>query len=558
MRSRLHSVRNLLGTRESAQIMVLFAVFIIVLLVLAGSAYDYASIVVDEARLQNAVDAAALAGSDTLSAPPTPGTTPVNVARTVTAKYLSDNHVDSSNSTIQITPLPYIPPAGTPTPNPPIYDGISVSVQKNHPTAFWPLVGVPRVTLNDAAQAHGAHTMIDVMLSLDTTGSLVQSGNLSDYHQGLTSYTTIADAVVSFVNEMNPVKGDPRGVRIGIGRYAGVECPFVDDNSNGVMEVYNSSSPLPEYRAVTGSLPRPCVDDETLLTSTATTSATLTDDKQLLLTIANNSGTASCPDTTHACPIQHAPYSISSGLQLYFNGIHAPLPGGAPYYTGTKEPNALCLVNPSDSPCIETPVGVSNNGFAWLTANGGRNSTTNPNDQAHRVLVIMTDGQNEGWPTALAYTSYDPHTNPDYGFDDTGFPNTVNRYDSDFLQLANDLKTAPPDGGPPVEIYVVGFFCAGPGAGGGPSSFITTQYPPQDYCGSSLAYVAPGSRACPGPSYTMSSTGSTIDDLLVKVSSSVHNGVQTCDHYFPLSKGESLPTLFTQIAGSISRGQLTQ
>src|SRR3954447_14976178 len=41
--------------REPAQIIVLFAVFIIVLMVLAGSAYDYASIVVDDARLQNAV-----------------------------------------------------------------------------------------------------------------------------------------------------------------------------------------------------------------------------------------------------------------------------------------------------------------------------------------------------------------------------------------------------------------------------------------------------------------------------------------------------------------------
>ena len=42
--------------KEPAQILVLFAVFIVVLMVLAGSAYDYASIVVDDARLQNAVD----------------------------------------------------------------------------------------------------------------------------------------------------------------------------------------------------------------------------------------------------------------------------------------------------------------------------------------------------------------------------------------------------------------------------------------------------------------------------------------------------------------------
>ena len=54
--------------REPAQIIVLFAIFIVVVMVLAGSAYDYGSIVVDDARLQNAVDAAVLAGSDTLAA----------------------------------------------------------------------------------------------------------------------------------------------------------------------------------------------------------------------------------------------------------------------------------------------------------------------------------------------------------------------------------------------------------------------------------------------------------------------------------------------------------
>jgi Flp pilus assembly protein TadG len=46
--------------------MVLFALCMVVLLVLAGSAYDYGSIVVENAQLQNAVDAAVLAGADSL------------------------------------------------------------------------------------------------------------------------------------------------------------------------------------------------------------------------------------------------------------------------------------------------------------------------------------------------------------------------------------------------------------------------------------------------------------------------------------------------------------
>ena len=56
------------GRAAPGQIIVLFALFVVVLMVLAGSAYDYASIVVDDAQLQNSVDAAALAGSNALSA----------------------------------------------------------------------------------------------------------------------------------------------------------------------------------------------------------------------------------------------------------------------------------------------------------------------------------------------------------------------------------------------------------------------------------------------------------------------------------------------------------
>src|SRR5688500_409244 len=54
-------------SRARGQVIVLFAIFMIVLMVLAGSAYDYASIVVEDARLQNAIDSASLAGANSLS-----------------------------------------------------------------------------------------------------------------------------------------------------------------------------------------------------------------------------------------------------------------------------------------------------------------------------------------------------------------------------------------------------------------------------------------------------------------------------------------------------------
>ena len=88
------TLRTLPNARASGQIIVLFAVFVIVLMVLAGSAYDYASIVTDDARLQNAVDSAVLAGSNSLvSSSGLPAATAIVVAQSTAAAYLAANDV---------------------------------------------------------------------------------------------------------------------------------------------------------------------------------------------------------------------------------------------------------------------------------------------------------------------------------------------------------------------------------------------------------------------------------------------------------------------------------
>jgi Flp pilus assembly protein TadG len=538
---RLQSTRETATSRETGQILVLFAVFLVILMVLAGSAYDYASIVVDDARLQNAVDAAVLAGSDSLAQNSSlPAGTPVAIAQATAQAYLAANGVATATPGTNVT-MAF--PTSTPLPGatpPAVVENMSLSVTRRHATAFWPLVGLPSVTMNDAGAAHAAHNMVDVMLSIDTTGSLVLSNNLQDLTGGLPGYggTTVQDAVAAFITQMNPTTGDPRGARIGIGRYAGVKCTWVDANANGVMDVYSGSSPASEYR-------RPCSDDDTLLTP-------LTDNKQLLLTIANNSGSASCPAAAngYGCPIQHRPWSVPGGPGLYQDGSATFPYSAAPYFTGTKEPNAICLVNPGDALCSESPAALSSQGFAWSTANGGRNcpsfpcSSANASQQARRVHIIMTDGQDEAWPT-----SYAAPGNPD-----PAFPESIPGYDTNFKTLASNIKANPaPDGGPPVEVFVIGYFCSGP-PGVGPNSYDPSQYPPSDFCQSKLAYTSPP-RACPGPSYTPGATGSPVDDLLVRVSSSTPG---SCDHYFPMSKNESLAKLFQNLAGTISRGQLIQ
>ena len=100
-----------------------------------------------------------------------------------------------------------------------------------------------------------------------------------------------------------------------------------------------------------------------------------------------------------------------------------------------------------------------------------------------------------------------------------------------------------------MEIYVVGFFCTD-----SRSSYTASNY--SGFCHSKIAYDPAATRACPGPAYTALSTGSPLDDLLVNVSSSASG---TCDHYFAISKStDSLTALFQAMAGTISRGQLTQ
>jgi hypothetical protein len=304
------------------------------------------------------------------------------------------------------------------------------------------------------------------------------------------------------------------------------------------MNTYTGASPQSEYRG-------PCVDDDTVLTP-------LTTDKQLLLTIANNSGTASCPSGAlgYGCPIQHHPYSVPGFPALNLSGYGTLVSSGAPYYTGTKEPNSICLVNPGDGLCTENPSGVQTAGWAWSTGNGARNCPSFPctigsaPQQARRVQIIMTDGQDEAWPTSFVAPG-----NPD-----PAFPESISGYDATFKTLASHIKANPaPDGGPPVEIFVVGYFCSGP-PGVGPSIYDSSQYPPSDFCESKLAYTS-APRACPGPSYSPGTIGSPVDDLLVSVSSSTPG---TCDHYLPMSKNESLSALFADLAGTISRGQLTQ
>jgi hypothetical protein len=203
---------------------------------------------------------------------------------------------------------------------------------------------------------------------------------------------------------------------------------------------------------------------------------------------------------------------------------------GPPYFTGTKLVNAFTVLSEVDPP----PADPSSMYYAWNQASGGRNDPLSGNN-AHKVMVMFTDGQNEGWPTA--------GVNPD-----PAYPESVAGYTSQMQTLASHFKDGPdlaPGTADDVEIFVVGYFC---------TPYDTSA---SSFCKSRLA-ATPAPHRCPGPQYPPSGVAtSSIDDLLVGISSSTPG---TCDHYFPLSKTEttSLAQLFAGLAGTISRGQLTQ
>lgn len=517
--------------RQGGQIFLLYGAFMTVLLLLVGSSLDYASIVVDDARLQNAVDAAALAGAHSLSDSVfLPAATAVAVAQSTSTEYLRLNGYATATPGVTITyafPTSTPGPSGTPSS---LRENLSLTVTQDHPTFFWTLVGINNVQMQGSAGAHAARSMVDIMLSLDTTGSMYLAGLFDG--SGRNDFQALRDAAEAFVQQMNPTSTDPRGPRIGIARFAGIKCGWTRSGTGADGDTYIDVRPSGTPNEYTTA----CTDDMNVLSG-------LTADRLTLLQIADASGGVACPAgvSTYGCPLKHVAYTapVVSGTPVTPSGIttsagstsntcYVPTNVGytsfapgpcTPTYTGTKLPNGLNVVD-------DTGSGY----YAWSTANGGRNNAAGEGN-ARKVLVMMTDGQDEGWP-------------------DQGPQATPSVWDTQFATRAAALKLGPdalPGTADDVEIFTVAFFCT-------PYSTSTTAVPAK-WCKSQIADT-PAPHPCPGPVWPPPGvTPSNVDNLLRDASSSSPG---TCDHYYPLGKAESLPQLFQALAGSISRAALTQ
>jgi hypothetical protein len=454
----------------------------------------------------------------------------VVVAEKTARAYLSANGYPTAmpNTIFAVTfptSTPVIPGGTSST----IKESIHLKVTQQHKTFFWPLVGIPSVNLQGSGGAHAARAMTDIMLSIDTTGSMYLNGK--DASPSRNDFLALRNAVQGFINQVNPSTSDIRGPRIGIARFAGVKCAWqrsgTGADGDAFIDVRSSGNPN-EYDTA-------CSDDMEVLVRLTNNDADLTQ----VATAPVGSGVA-CPTASlGACPLRHVAYTAPqiagtpTAIQGVDNGSYQTnnstcfLPTSnaytafvsvacTPTYTGTKLPNGINIMNNVPPPPGKTST------YAWHTDNGGRNDTLNEGN-ARKVLVMMTDGFNEGWP------STGPQQNP-------------GQWDLDLVSQAATLKNGPDTiagTADDVEIYTIGFFCV----------------PSSSSCKSDLA-DSPTPHPCPSLSTVNYSTlgGSPIDDLLRNASSSTGN---SCDHYFPLGKTESLPALFQQLAGSISRGQLT-
>lgn len=208
--------------RVKGQIAVYMAVLLTSLMGLAGAGVDYGLIVVESARLQNALDAGALAGARALvlSTTPTQGaaTNPASGTRNyddeqaAKAFLVSNGYNVTGANGITFTFSSSASVTGASN------DTMQITGTVVKPTSFWKAIGINSTTITQRATAVSTGGMVDVMLSLDLTGSMELSGN--------DDLGNLRNAVNAFIDQMQLSTAATRGTRMGIARWAGVNCSW--------------------------------------------------------------------------------------------------------------------------------------------------------------------------------------------------------------------------------------------------------------------------------------------------------------------------------------------
>jgi Putative Flp pilus-assembly TadE/G-like len=485
-------------TRAEGQILALFAVTVVAIFIGMALVFDVGNLLIQRRMAQDAADGGALAGAQAL----VQGASDPTIRDTI--KSFGEGTSGPWGTTVTVTPHNYYVDAtgvnvgaiGSGMPNP-VPVGIHVEITRSIPATFSRLIGIKQLTATGFATGAAGVGPVDVMLALDTTGSM-----------GSTGFNAEQNAVHDFVQAMNMVKGDPKSVRVGMARFQGAVCG--DTNPGGVDSTVSCSG---------GSAP---FDDATVL-------STLTDDPDTLMTIAcgpapsvncpnDYSGAIACSTLKLPLPLANdgstKPLRLVAGSATTSPGTVAPY--GCPLNYIGKGPDCQCLPGPVPQPAATTvwteQVGTKlANAFNVMQGNltgqpgnsyWGWTDATRPT--ARPVLVMMTDGQDNSpmaaTPATIAATA---------------------------LTLKSNVKGN-------VTIYTVGYYDSG------------------------ISNIADAGAPikCPGPTYPpVGIIPSATDNLMHDLSSS---GINDCQYYAPLLKADdNLPAAFLKIAGRIQAGRLT-
>jgi hypothetical protein len=179
-----------LHANESAQVLPMFVMLIIILVGMIGLATDLGRIYVARAELGRSVDAAALAGAKQLP--------DIVTADAKARAYITENE---PNATIDVNVYPNVPS-----------QQVEVRATKTVPTIFMRLFGINTVKVNNDATAGFGIVPVDAVMAIDATGSMGASPcNGTHNNSGCPIYEA-KNAATAFTNTLLPGNNTVVGV----------------------------------------------------------------------------------------------------------------------------------------------------------------------------------------------------------------------------------------------------------------------------------------------------------------------------------------------------------
>jgi len=273
--ARPRSASARLCSEERGQITVLVALFMALVLIVGACAVDVGLVYLWFARFRNATDAAALAGANERQLNAASGTVGAEaVVRDILARH---GYVDDARTDFTVT---FVMTADGET--------VRIDAVRRHATFFLRYFGMPETSFGFTTRAGIGGTPLDVVLSVDTTNSMVDVQN------------ELPIAVKAFVDQLNPSTATPNGPKVALIAYAGI---IGGTQRDGQVATF------------------------------------LTQDKALLDRLADNTGSGTCPS---AWPSPQPSFATTSGAPVPSARLCPVHPNGG---SGTYIGNGFELAN---------------------------------------------------------------------------------------------------------------------------------------------------------------------------------------------------------------------